>query len=69
MLRTFQIQLEKLVQEETGDDATSGTDRIIAIGCSSGKHRSVAFVERLSAEPCWAAMGIDVSKEHRDVLK
>ena len=38
----------------------------VAVGCNSGRHRSVAFVQRLAAEQ-WPN-GVRVHKLHRDVL-
>ena len=38
----------------------------VAVGCNSGRHRSVAFVQRLADEK-WPA-GVRIHKLHRDVL-
>jgi RNase adapter protein RapZ len=39
----------------------------IAIGCTGGRHRSVAIAERL--QETFAALGYDVSLKHRDLQK
>ncbi len=39
----------------------------VAVGCTGGRHRSVAVVERLTAE--FSARGLSVLKKHRDMLR
>jgi UPF0042 nucleotide-binding protein len=41
----------------------------IAIGCTGGKHRSVAVAKRIAAELSQAALDISVSVKHRDLGK
>jgi hypothetical protein len=61
---------EKLPSEEgeEGEEEDEREELIIGIGCNSGKHRSVAMVERLSKEVN-SEGNIRVITEHRDISK
>ena len=64
----FFARLEPLLSFLVGQYSTAGRDNLsIAVGCTGGKHRSVAVVQRLHG--FLSGLGAEVQLFHRDIEK